>query len=386
MQWHEFVFSKNPGKRLLRHFVFWMTWWLYFSICYYLYTQATPGIDAGPLYVTLGSYLLLKSFLLIFIYAMACYTFIYFLLPQIIKGKWLKAIVNFVLLSILLLTTAYFLYWNVFPFVDSLFGPYKANHFATPFWPAVSLGLVDPLKVVAAAAIIKYAKYWWLKQKESEKLERDKIIAELQLLKGQIRPGFLFNALNNIYVYSLADSPRAPELLLKLSDLLSYMLYECEQPFVPVKREIDMIKEYMALEKIKRDEGFEMEMNVMGEMNGKLIAPFLLLPFIENSFKQSTDINGWAWINMDVSIESDTLHLKLANGLMPGTNDIPEDSESGLVNVQKRLTLIYPQKHELKISREQDMLIVHLKIQLGDQVTPSITEDKEMYMVTNPAL
>ena len=73
------------------------------------------------------------------------------------------------------------------------------------------LGLINATKVVAAAAIIKYVKYWWLKQKESEKLEREKINAELQLLKAQIHPGFLFNALNNIYVYSLAASPRASE-------------------------------------------------------------------------------------------------------------------------------------------------------------------------------
>jgi sensor histidine kinase YesM len=375
MQWHEFIFSQKPWKRLLRHFMFWVTWWLYFSLCDYLYQHAGPTSSGGrSLYVTVGFYLFLKTLILVSIYSVASYTFIYFLLPQIIKGKWLKAATSTVFLGLFLFIAAYLMYWNVFPFVDSLFGPYKANSFPTLFWPAVYLGLINPTKVVATAAIIKYVKNWWLKQKESEKLEREKINAELQLLKAQIHPGFLFNALNNIYVYSLAASPRASGLLLKLSDLLSYMLYECEQPFVPLKKEIDMMKDYIALEKIRLDESFEMELNVIGDVNGKMIAPFLLLPFIENSFKQSSHMTGNSWINMDISMEEDSFHMKLANGMMPGTNGLKEIPSNGLANVQKRLTLIYPQKHELKISSEQEMLIVHLKIQLSDIDT--LTTDK----------
>ena len=95
------------------------------------------------------------------------------------------------LLCVFLFIAAIFLFWNVFPFIDSLFGPYKANDSVTRFWPAINLGLMNSAKVVAAAAIIKYLKYWWLKQKESEQLEKEKINAELQLLKAQIHPGFL---------------------------------------------------------------------------------------------------------------------------------------------------------------------------------------------------
>ncbi|MBA2762329.1 MAG: histidine kinase [Segetibacter sp.] len=160
------------------------------------------------------------------------------------------------------------------------------------------LGLIDPLKVVAAAAIIKYVKYWWQKQQESKKLEREKIDAELQLLKAQIHPNFLFTALNNLYVYSLAASPRAPEMLLKLSDLLSYMLYECDEPLVPLEKEVEMMKDYVALEKIRLDDSIEMELSIRGDMTGKMIAPFLLLPFIENSFLQSSDQTEQSWMNM----------------------------------------------------------------------------------------
>ena len=377
MQWHEFVFSEKRGKRLLRHFVFWMAWWLYFSFCDYLYQREMFGIKPKGYFVISGSHIFFKTLLLVSVYAIPCYALIYLLLPQIRKGKWWKATANILILCVFLFITGYFMYWNVFPFVDSLFGPYKANSFVTWFWPAVYLGLINPTKVVAAAGIIKYVKNWWLKQKESEKLEQEKITTELQLLKAQIHPGFLFTALNNIYAYSLAASPRASGLLLKLSDLLSYMLYECDKSLVPLEKEIDMMKDYMAMEKIRLDETFEMELNVMGNVSGKMIAPFLLLPFIENSFKQSRPLNGHSWINMDINMEGNSFDMKLANGILPGTNSLQDVSVNGLANVQKRLTLLYPQQHELKISNEQEMLIVHLKIHLGEMTTLVAEKNEE---------
>jgi hypothetical protein len=380
MQWHDFIFSEKPRHRLLRHSIFWLGWWIYFSVCQYLYQHPPgPGTPRQVL-VTVGSYLLLKTFLLVFVYAIACYTFIYFLLPQLLKGKWLKAVANFIALSTFLFIAAHFMFWDVFPFVDSLFGPYKPNRFVTKYWPAVNIGLIDPLKVVAAAGIIKYVKYWWLKQKESEQLEREKIKAELQLLKAQIHPNFLFNALNNIYAYSLAASPRTPELLLKLSDLLSYMLYECDEPLVPLEKEMEMMKKYMALEKTRLNDAIEMELSITGDMTGKMIAPFLLLPFIENAFKHRSSLTEQAWVNIDISVDVHSFGMKLASGVMPEST-IAEDD---LTNVQKRLNLLYPQKHELKISREPEMLIVLLKIQFAETTVTELVENGKLSL-TEPA-
>jgi len=384
MQWHEFVFSKKLAYRLFRHSIFWVAWLIYFSLCQYLFVKSLSG---GPVhensYVTVGSFLLLKTFLLVLMDAVGCYTFIYFLLPQFIKGKWLKPFVSTLLLSILMFGAAWFMYWSVFPFVDSLFGQYKANSYFTKFWPAVNLGLIDPLKVVAAAAIIKYVKYWWVKQKESERFEREKLTTELQLLKAQVQPAFLFTALNNIYVFSLAASPRAPEMLLKLSDLLSYMLYECNEALVPLDKEVEMMKGYMALEKIRLNDAIEMELSVKGSMGDKMIAPFLLLPFIENSFKQSSSVNEQVWMNMEISIDSDTFTMKLANGILPDTDALQAFSEYGLANVKKRLSLIYPQRHELKINQHSEMLTVLLKIQLTE-TTDTLSPHKEEALTIEP--
>ena len=370
MQWHEFIFSQKPGKRLLRHFVFWITWWLYFSLCDYLYQQPPPSWGGiRPLYVTVGSHLFLKTLVLISIYAVASYTFIYFLSPRIIRGKWLKASANILLLSIFLFIGAYLIYWNVFPFVDSLFGNYKANSFITRFWPAVNLGLINPTKVVAAAAIIKYVKYWWLKQKESLQLEKEKINAELQLLKAQIHPGFLFNTLNNIYVYALAGSSRASEMLLKLSDLLSYMLYECDRTLVQLEKEIEMMKEYMALEKIRMADNLEMEIQIKGNTQNKLIAPFLLLPFIENSFKHCAAMSEKCWVSLEIKVEENFYLVKLINGIPPEISRQPDFYGNGLTNVQKRLNLLYPNRHELKMNAEEEVFLVNLKIEMDTPVS-----------------
>jgi len=377
MQWHEFVFSNERKIRYQRHLAFWVTWWVYFSVVYFLYHEPRTGISPGNYtYANFNSLILLKSFLLVILQATGTYFFIYFLLPRyLIKKKWLKFTGGILLLAFLLFSVSYLMYTQVFSFVNSLFHIAAGKPEPTQLWSSISIGLLNTPKVIATAATIKLIKYWWLKQKEKEELEREKINAELQLLKAQVRPGFLFNALNNIYAYSLAGSPRASEMLLKLSDLLSYMLYECDKPLVPLKKEIEMMKEYMALEKIRQNDLLEMEVNVKGELNEKNIAPFLLLPFIENSFRLSGHITEQPWINMDIEAEGNSFSMKLTNGVEKEKQNSQEPHSNGLANVQKRLTLLYPEKHELKLSAEQEMLVVLLKIQLDENLPASVEKD-----------
>ena len=230
-----------------------------------------------------------------------------------------KRTVYFVLLCTLLFIASDFLYWESFHLLILFWALQKQPHQAS--WPAINLGLMNFAKVAAAAAIIKYVKYWWLKQKESQRLEKEKINAELQLLKAQVHPDFLFNTLNNIYTHAVSSSPRTSGMLLKLSDLLSYMLYECDRPLVPLEKEIAMMKEYMQLEKIRHNDEPEMEVNIKGDLNGQMIAPFLLLPFIEISFKHCGQMTEQFWINLDIRIEGEHFTMKLANGMSEKGNN-----------------------------------------------------------------
>jgi sensor histidine kinase YesM len=222
----------------------------------YVYSQAKTG------FVILGSGAILKILMLFCIYASACYIFIYALLPQLIKSQWVRATTNVLLLCLVLFSAAWVMYWNIFPLIDSRYGTYKANDYFARFWPAVYLGIINTGKVVAAAAIIKYVKYWWLKNEEKQKLEREKMNTELQLLKAQIHPDFLFKTLSTINDYAKNNSPRTSPMLVKLSDLLSYMLYECDTPLVPLDKEIEMMNRYMEMARIEYPVSFEMELTV----------------------------------------------------------------------------------------------------------------------------
>lgn len=364
MQWREIILTKNPRQRILRHIIFWCTWWIYLSSTKW-YDQLSGVVSQ---YIpALGQHIFLKTFLLLIIQGIACYSFIYFLMPRyLLKSKWLKLSLGVLLICAFIITASYVLFLNVFPLIDIFY-----NHTPTKIpedllWISISNGLLNTPKILAAATIIKLMQYWWQKQKEKELLEKENLLTELQLLKAQVRPVFLLNALNNIYVFSLAESPRAPEMLMKLSDLLSYMLYECDKPFVPVEREVNMMKEYMVMEKIRQNENIEMEISVKGDMAGYVIAPFLLLPFIENSFKHCNNMTEQSWINLEISLDGNTLTMKLINGIDPDMKAQPQIDPNGFYNVQKRLTLLYPEKHELIVNTEQEMLVVLLKIQLNE--------------------
>ena len=380
MQWHEFIFSEERKHKLMRHFAFWSSWWLYFLFCYFLLQQPIPGVNLK--YFNLGTNLPVKTFLLVLSYAFACYPLIHFIFPKIIKGKWLEATTYFILLCSLLFIATYFLYWTIFSFIDTSFRSSKPTNPGTRFWPAINLGLMNFAKVAASAAIIKYIKYWWLKQKESQRLEKEKINTELQLLKAQVHPDFLFKTLNNIYTHAASSSPQTSGMLLKLSDLLSYMLYECDSALVPLEKEIAMMKEYMQLEKIRHNDEPEIEVNIKGDLNGQMIAPFLLLPFIENSFKYCGHMTEQFWINMDIRMERKHFTMKLTNGISEKEIDQPLESANGLSNVQKRLTLIYPGGHELKMTSEQEMFIVLLNIRLNGEGENHFEEEEETTSLT----
>jgi len=375
MQWREFVFSEKKNLKILRHLSFWAAWWLYFLLCYYLLQHPFPANLKPSFYQVIGDHLPLKIFLLVLLYTIASYPVIYLFLPPIIRGKWFKILPGILILFGFSFIASHLLYWNIFPWIDPSFESFRANNTLAHYWPAVSLGLINFIKVAAAAISIKYVKYWWLKQKESERLDREKASAELQLLKAQVHPDFLLKTLNNIYIHALSFSPRTPEMLLKLSDLLSYMLYECDRSLVPLEKEITMMKEYMQLEKIRHNDESEMEVNIKGDLTGRSIAPFLLLPFIENSFKHSSRMTEQFWINMDIRMEGDHFSMKLTNGISEKLHGHSLAS-NGLANVQKRLTLLYPDKHDLKIASEQEMLIVLLTIKL-DGVKISAMEEND---------
>ena len=222
----------------------------------------------------------------------------------------------------------------------------------------------------ASPMIIKFFKLWTIKQQDWMRAQQEKNTAELQLLKAQVHPHFLFNTLNNIYSFSLENSPKTPELILKLSSLLSYMLYDCKTDEVRLENEIKIMKNYIDLERERYGNKIEISWSVEGEIKDKFIAPLLMLPFLENAFKHGTSEQlEKPWLSVDISVSQNILKGKIANSkneYTPATNH-----GIGIQNVKKRLAFIYPGKHELKLNDEGNFFVVSLLIELKNQKTHS---------------
>jgi two-component system, LytTR family, sensor kinase len=214
------------------------------------------------------------------------------------------------------------------------------------------------------AATIVILKKWYLDQQKNKQLAEEKIAAELNFLKAQVHPHFLFNTLNNLYALTLIKSEKTPDIVLKLSDLLDYMIYKSNDAFVPLKKDIEILDGYIELEKMRYSERLNLKYEINGDATGHEIAPLILLPFIENSFKHGASKDrSKPSIHIKLDIESDFLALEVTNSVPVDKNLDEKESEGiGLKNVQRRLELIYPEKHELFIYPSDTLFKVECKI------------------------
>ena len=213
----------------------------------------------------------------------------------------------------------------------------------------------------------------WDHQKRTKKinaLEQDRVENELKFLKSQINPHVLFNHLNSIYYHAMQKSDKVPEIVLKLSDLMRYTLYEANDKFVPLEKEIEYIQNFVALEKIRHENQGNVSLKVHGSTNNLQIAPLLLIPFIENSFKHCREAEPEdVCVSIKIVIEEDRIILRVINNSSSNKERNEEDQYGiGLQNVRKRLRLIYPDNHSLQIRNTDSLFIVHLEITL-DHVT-----------------
>jgi len=184
---------------------------------------------------------------------------------------------------------------------------------------------------------------------------------ELNYLKMQIHPHFLFNTLNTLYGFALKKADETPEMILKLSNLLDYLLYKIDKPFVLLSHDIDHINDYIALEKMRFNNTLAINFTTTNCTEDLKIAPMLLLPFIENSFKHGAIKNQQLTINIDLTCQGNTLDFRIENS-STGANMNPNGI--GLENIKKRLALIYPENYSLEILNNPDIFKVHLHINL----------------------
>ncbi len=295
------------------------------------------------------------------------YGILYYFLPRYIsKNK--NSFVTSILLLVFVGFISFINYFNFFLsfYLDTRVGFFKTMpdmNFIIPRWSRQIL--FNYPTVVGFALAIKLLKNWYLKQQEAAQIAREKISAELQLLKAQVHPHFLFNTLNNIYSFIINDSPAAPVVLKKLSALLHYFIYDCSQSFVKLEKELKMVKDYIDLEKIRYGKNFNMSLQIIGNAGNKLISPLFLIPFLENSFKHgASQMLTHPWINLNITIKDQEVFFSLSNSQpLPAGEDLIMKG-LGLKNVKKRLAILYPDNHSLNITEDIMSFNVELKIPL----------------------
>lgn len=210
--------------------------------------------------------------------------------------------------------------------------------------------------------------FTYLKKQEQATIlsKTENLETELKLLKSQINPHFLFNSLNNIYALSAINTEKTQESISHLSNMLRYVLYECEQKLVPLEKEILYIQNYIKLFSLKSSKKYSIDFKINTANCKVLVAPMLFLPYVENAFKHSNiERGGEAFISIKVDCSDEkNIHFSVKNS-MP-TEKIVKDTVGGigLVNVKKRLAILYPQKHSLDISDINHVYAVQLTIQL----------------------
>lgn len=365
MQRYPFIFSNERKWRFRRHFLFWTFWWLFQA---FLYSFVIPNNEIT--YFQRLPLSVIESFFYLIPHIFLAYSLIYWVIPRILlKGNYIKTAFAvctlFICTSFLSVATNFTILNFLRDQLNRTIYVPPVHYHDTKIYLAFLAGLRGGITIGGIAAAIKLMKYWYVKEQNNLQLQKENAEARLQLLQAQVHPHFLFNTLNNIYSYTQNTSPTASKLVIGLSDLLRYMLYECSQPVVPLSNELKMLENYITLEQVRYDSGFDVNLDLPENTDGFFIAPLLLLPFVENCFKHGTShMLEQAWISLEISMEENQMKMKLLNGKAKNKLSANKTEGIGISNVRKRLEILYPGKHQLKIMEEDEVFIVNLKIDL----------------------
>jgi len=343
------LFLKLAGNRALQHILFWTASFV-FLVNFFSTSNRVEKIDY--IYTALFHVSLVT----------AVYVNIWILIPRILqKGRYL----------------VYFLCMVALIYIGAQFNQVTFNQLVDLVLPGyyfISFYVIgDILKFVfvyvALTSLMKLSKGWFLltqAERQIMLIRQEKVESELKALKSQINPHFLFNSLNNIYSLSMGESGKAPDAILKLSDLMRYMLYESNEEKVPLEKEIEFLEYYIDLQRLRSDHRARIEYSKDGSPEKHMIAPLLFLPLVENSFKHGVKGDPYGgYVNISLLIGEKDLELSLENN--KGKVDEIEDQENsgiGLANIKRRLELLYPEKSLLEIHETGSDFKVKLKLLL----------------------
>jgi two-component system LytT family sensor kinase len=245
-------------------------------------------------------------------------------------------------------------------FKDYLLTPVKGH--VTTFWEYFFRTIFSSVIFLFLSTVLKFTIDWFLNERVQRDLENQRLTAELSFLKSQINPHFLFNSLNSIYSLAYQKSDTTPEAILKLSEIMRYMLYECNDNKVELTKELQYLQNYIDLQKIRFGNKAFINFEVNGEVTNQHIVPLLLISFIENAFKHGVANDPIAPIVLKINLTDDHLYFFIQNKKHSHNRDA--SGGIGLINVRRRLDLLYPNKYNLEIRDEADTYTVQLSLVL----------------------
>lgn len=293
-------------------------------------------------------------------HAAAAYFNIYVLVPLLLNKKQYAAYIVSLFLTVLLIC---------FPIAYFIYRLNETHVHKDAVWEFrfFFITFISATYTVIILMISKLFFQWYEKEKATRELERINTETELKFLKSQINPHFLFNSLNNLYALSLKKADETPDLILKLADMLRYLLYECSEKKVLLEREVDYLQNYIDLERVRQGNRSELSLTIIAEDLHYFIEPMLLVPFVENGIKHGLNHRiEHAFLKIRLEIVQNQLFFTVVNNKSRSKEVYTKNDSGGigLLNVKKRLAMLYPGKHELELEDGEDTYTVSLKIDL----------------------
>ncbi|WP_125077741.1 sensor histidine kinase [Rufibacter latericius] len=284
-----------------------------------------------------------------------CYLFVY---PRFLKREKVVQLVLCLALALFLFTfTRYFLEEMMYPF---LFG-FRNYSEDTPFSYYFTNNLLRAFPMMAISAVVWNVQDAFKKEKEYKTLRAEKTQAELAFLKSQVNPHFLYNTLNYIYALAYPVSESIAEAVLKLSDMMRYMLHESPDGKVELQKEVDYLRSFIDIFRFRFEDKFFVDFTVMGNLNGQRVASLVLIPFVENAFKHGVVNDPANPVQIQLEVNGKDLLFEVRNRINRQQKD--HSTGIGLANIKRRLELLYPNQHHLAVNTNGLVHETRLKLQ-----------------------
>ena len=369
------LIGMKPMSYLVRYKLYHIPFWLAYHYLWWATTIGNPVAAATSIFFTPFA---IKYLFYVVFQALAVYFNLYFLIPKYLEKHRLAEYTAYLILTTLLaaacIVPGYFVSASlVGKTAQEVYGWNKVNLY--------NLYTSNPLPSTAAsmtlAMSIKLAKNWLRTQRRQQQLEKEKLETELNFLKYQFNPHFLFNTINSIFFLIHKNPDMASASLAKFSELLRYQLYECNDKQILLSREIACLDNSIELERLRQNDNVEISCQIDPLPCEDLgIAPFILMTFVENAFKHvSKDADSPNWIRIRLQWKDSQMDFSVSNSISrdhPTTKftDVVRYGGIGLKNVQRRLDLIYPGQYDLDIRQDKTRFDIRLRLQLTELMVP----------------